>query len=32
VALGTLAVALLLGLGPALVAARSRPAGLLRSE
>jgi hypothetical protein len=32
VALGTLAVALLLAVGPALVAARSRPAGLLRSE
>ena len=32
VALGTLAVALLLAMGPALVAARSRPAGLLRSE
>ncbi|HEX3981986.1 MAG TPA: FtsX-like permease family protein, partial [Acidimicrobiales bacterium] len=32
VALGTLAVALLLAMGPALVAARSRPAGLLHSE
>jgi ABC-type antimicrobial peptide transport system permease subunit len=32
VALGTLAVALLLAVGPAQVAARSRPAGLLRSE
>ncbi len=32
VALGTLAVALLLAVGPAVVAARSRPAGLLRSE
>ena len=32
VALGTLAVALLLAVGPAVVAARARPAGLLRSE
>jgi ABC-type lipoprotein release transport system permease subunit len=32
VAVGTLVVANLLAVGPALVAARSRPAGLLRSE
>jgi len=32
VALGTLVVALLLAVGPAVVAARARPAGLLRSE